>query len=215
MNFDTQVGSPNIPDPRFAGGSTPINANTMFHQQMNPMQPMQMQGGGPSMMMGGDNRYNYAFQLQQALHPQTPTGQGGSFPHEAFAPPGGGGPMGGPQPENSYQYMTPQPDNNAEIFHPSSVYSELPMQQQFHVTPKLENGAANYPLLQYWKIFLVMVFLVIIFHNSMIYGLQRYCTPAVLRTTASGNPPIAVVIFNALLAGTVFILILRYTSLAY
>ena len=55
-----------------------------------------------------------------------------------------------------------------------------------------------------WKLLVAIVIIFILFNNSFIYDCEKTFLPLSLRF---GNPPLAAVIFNAIIAGIIFLLI--------
>lgn len=220
MDYNASVGSPEIHDPRFAGGSTPI-------------------GGGPiGPPMGGGYAQQMQYALQGAHGPQGgPMGmqggmqggamQGGAlqppFPHHMFPLPStiGGGPMDGPIPANAdaglganvgqvqqqmylphelfETYVQPPPEAAGSIARPKA--------------PTIPSGMKSIEYTAMWQWFLLLVLLIIVFNNSIVQNLQRFITPRIFQTTTSGSTPLVMVIFNACVIGALFILILRYTNI--
>jgi uncharacterized integral membrane protein len=98
---------------------------------------------------------------------------------------------------------------------PSTVASPVVVRRSRPNAPQPSNSS-NSKTIEYqnmWQLFLIIVALIVIFNNSMVYCIQRNFTPNWLRTTSSGNPPIIVILLNAIIIGALFVLILRFTNI--
>ena len=142
--------------------------------------------------------------------------RGQQNPHPQMMGPGPGGPQGAPPPqilqqqpeEQYYQQMMPPPPQE-QHYYPQQM--QMPQQAQVKAqdTKKISNACIPYTDVK-WVVFVAVIFLFILLSNASIYKLESQFVP--INFLSDDDPPIVLVIFNAILFGILFLVIHKLVS---